>query len=187
MAINRTLINLSVKLSKIKWLRALLVKPWRKYMEYCANKRVRQFHKYGLEALEVFNKCMNENGHKYTLAFGTLLGAVREHGFIPHDNDIDLAMWIDDYTPKLIQNLKRYGIKRKHTYTIEGGKIGREDSFSYKGVQLDIGQFCKRNPTHIKIEPNVAHLIQSFECSIQRNLRFIAEGNQIEHIDLLAV
>lgn len=143
MAINRTLINLSVKLSKIKWLRALLVKPWRKYMEYCANKRVRQFHKYGLEALEVFNKCMNENGHKYTLAFGTLLGAVREHGFIPHDNDIDLAMWIDDYTPKLIQNLKRYGIKRKHTYTIEGGKIGREDSFSYKGVQLDIFYFYK--------------------------------------------
>lgn len=143
MAINSTLADLSAKLSKIKWLRAILVKPWRMYKEYCAQKQVRQFHKYGMEALEVFNKCMNENGHKYSLAFGTLLGAVREHDFIPHDNDIDLAMWIDDYTPKLIEDLERYGIKHKYAYTIEDGKIGKEDTFEYKGVQLDIFYFYK--------------------------------------------
>ena len=129
MAVNSTLIDLSVKLSKIKWLKALLVMPWRKYKEYCANKQVRQFHKYGLEALEIFNKCMVENGYKYSLAFGTLLGAIREHDFIPHDNDIDLAMWIEDYTPKLIEDLKKYGIKHKYAYTIEDGKIGKEDTF----------------------------------------------------------
>lgn len=143
MAINSTLADLSVKLSKIGWLRSILVKPWRKYKEYCAQKQVRQFHKHGLEALEVFNKCMVENGYKYSLAFGTLLGAVREHDFIPHDFDIDLAMWIDNYTPKLIEDLKRYGIKHKYAYTIEDGKIGKEDTFVYKGVQIDIFYFYK--------------------------------------------
>lgn len=145
MAINSTLADLSVKLSKIKWLRAILVTPWRKYKEYCAQKQVRHFQKHGLEALRVFNQCMNENGHKYSLAFGTLLGAVREHDFIPHDFDIDLAMWIEDYTPQLIEDLKKYGIKHKYAYSIEGGKIGKEDTFEYKGVQLDIFYFYKES------------------------------------------
>lgn len=157
MAINSTLVDLSVKLSKIKWLRAILVTPWRKYKEYCAKKQVHQFHKYGLEALKVFNKCMNDNGYKYSLAFGTLLGAVREHDFIPHDNDIDLAMWIDDYTPKLIDDLKRYGIKHKYAYTIEDGKIGKEDTFIYKGVQLDIFYFYKDTEGQVYCNDFVTH------------------------------
>lgn len=157
MAINSTLIFLSVKLSKIKWLKFILVKPWRKYKAYCALKQVRQFHKYGLETLEVFNKCMVDNGYKYSLAFGTLLGAVREHDFIPHDNDIDLAMWINDYTPKLIDDLKKYGIKHKYAYTIEDGKIGKEDTFEYKGVQLDIFYFYKDDQGQVYCNDFITH------------------------------
>lgn len=143
MAINSTLADLSVKLSKIKWLRNMLVKPWRKYKEYCEQKQIRLFHQHGLEALTLFDKCMNDNGYKYSLAFGTLLGAVREHDFIAHDFDIDLAMWIDDYSPKLLDDLKKNGIKHKYAYTIENGRIGKEDTFIYKGVQLDIFYFYK--------------------------------------------
>lgn len=52
-----------------------------------------------------FDKLCEEHGLRYCIVFGTLLGAVRHDGFVPWDDDIDLAMMRGDIE-KLIDVLQ---------------------------------------------------------------------------------
>lgn len=47
--------------------------------------------------LKKFDEICSEHNLKYSLAYGTLIGAVRHSGFIPWDDDIDVIMPRDDY------------------------------------------------------------------------------------------
>lgn len=62
-----------------------------------ANVSVRELQLFQLDILKELNRICRKCGIKYTLAYGSCLGAVRHHGFIPWDDDIDVQMTIDDY------------------------------------------------------------------------------------------
>lgn len=58
---------------------------------------LREVHEQLLDILVEFDRVCRLHDLKYTLAWGTMLGAVRHGGFIPWDGDVDVLMMRDQY------------------------------------------------------------------------------------------
>lgn len=66
--------------------------------DYAPNShKARDWQKAVTRNLAVLDGVCRENGIKYALCFGGLLGAIRHRGFIPWDNDVDVVMFEPDY------------------------------------------------------------------------------------------
>lgn len=133
-----------------------------------------------LEMLREVDRICRKNGLKYVLYSGTLLGAVRHGGFVPWDDDIDVAMLYEDYirfievAPKEWDTEKFFlktqetdkdcnivfaQIKRKNTVYC---REGRETSDTHPGVFLDIIPFFNGSSSRI------VHVIQHKICAFYK-------------------
>ena len=78
-----------------------------------------EFRMATFEIFKKFADFCNQNGLRYFLAGGTLIGAVRHHGFVPWDDDMDITMPRPDFEKlrELTQNGKLCGYKRMSIHT----------------------------------------------------------------------
>ena len=68
-----------------------------------------ELHQVLLAAMKDIDRICRENGLRYYLHAGTLLGAMNYKGFIPWDDDVDISMMRDDYEQFLRLMQVQYG------------------------------------------------------------------------------
>lgn len=98
-------------------------------------------HSVALENLKGAKSVLDSLSVPFRLHGGTLLGCIREKDFIPHDCDVDLAIFQEDWRNEIISRLVAQGFTWLYRFgTIE---CGFEVSFIRKDVKLDINLVYK--------------------------------------------
>ena len=107
-------------------------------------KQSRLMHKYGLEMLNCANEAMAQCNMHPVPFFGTLLGAFRDHGFIPYDPDIDLAVPDEEVCAEFHKTMTNHGFKLYKQNYLKEGDIVLEETYLYKKLHLDIYRLFRR-------------------------------------------
>lgn len=94
-----------------------------------------------LEVLISIDKYCKCHGLRYSIAFGTLIGSVRHHGFIPWDDDIDIWMPRPDYD-HFIKNFEDGKFKVISAYNTDGYPVEYAKVHNSQTILYEAGAKC---------------------------------------------
>lgn len=96
----------------------------RQFRNY-TDEEIEKLHKLQLDMIKQLDEIFERHGIKYFAIAGTALGAIRHQGYIPWDDDIDIAMLREDYEKLLKVYKEEFGDK----YTLFGPDSEIEDKY----------------------------------------------------------
>lgn len=112
-----------------------LVKYWNRLKHY---KMARAVRKYGLDTLIGMDEAFTEMGAQMFLVYGTLLGAYRNHDFIPYDFDLDVGVLAGTLPDNYHSVILKHGFRFiRQDYVKENGFVILE-TYEKNGVGIDI-------------------------------------------------
>jgi len=137
-------------LEKNKYIKKLLIFIYSNtYGQYEHYKENKNFLKNADSVLVRVDEVFTELGIEYWLGFGTLLGAYRNGDFLQHDEDLDFGAYLNDYSSNIETVFNKYGFKKIKDFIIDDGKYGREETYEYLGVQIDVFYFTRKTDTKV--------------------------------------
>lgn len=94
----------------------------------------------GIYLLKNFKKLCIENNLQYWLESGTLIGAMRHHGFVPWDDDIDLGMSRHDLDKlrSVLQNNSEFKMADIYYTSKKDGRKSMTTKFSFRDMKMPI-------------------------------------------------
>lgn len=96
-----------------------------------------------LDLARELNRVCEKLNIKFYLHAGSLLGAVRHHGFIPWDDDFDVAMLREDY-----ETLLKNNTLFEHPYFLQTPHTDLNYAFSFARIVNDNTTYCSEMFSH---------------------------------------
>lgn len=110
-----------------------------------------------LEILKRFTTFLDEKGIEYWLYAGTLIGAIRHKGFVPWDDDIDIAMTRENYK-KTLENIDEFC--KDGLFCVDGDLL--RIFYKETPLQIDVFPFDFGNSTELPQDDEYAKLVAQF-------------------------
>lgn len=153
---------------------------------------VRKMQLLQLQMMVEFDRLCRQEGIHYAICCGTLLGAVRHKGYIPWDDDADIAMLREEYEKfqkvahKLDQSIcffqdhttdpkYRWGYGKLRKTGTTYIRLGQEHIKCKTGVYVDIF------PLDDIPRSTVGQICNDFECFLWRKVLYSEVGRVSEH------
>lgn len=112
-----------------------------------ANVSLKELQSYIFNILIEFDRICRENGIKYSLEGGSLLGAIKYKGFVPWDDDIDVVMTRDNYDKfmKVAPSI----LKKDGLYTIQNYDLCEQFPLNYAKLCYNQSTICDYDYSHL--------------------------------------
>ena len=155
-----------------------------------SEKQLKEIQNLELEMLEEIDRICKKNGIVYTLIGGSLLGAVRHGGFIPWDDDADVAMLRKHYDLFVEACQKDLDVSRFYFQDINAtpgyrwgyGKLRRRDTLFMRDGQEHMpygqGVFVDIFPADAVPDSMIMRKVHAFHCFCIRKIMWSEVGKK---------